>query len=307
MDHESICHAGPDGTAPDPVCAGVGTDSGNARAVGANGIGMIGAGETVTYSLPADPAEDWAGHAAPDFSPNPRQALVMRVVEAALDEGVFYTRDMYAYAVAALAPDAATLARRTRPVEGGDIAMDVHYAQCAVEAKRHRTRLVATARELGLQPGERLGALVFNDFKPMRGARIESVSPQGLTAVITAALGSRKVSIEADAIAVKDAIERAHARGKREDSYAEFMAARRQGTRRLQRQRRQFQGRARREACRPRRSVLQAPAGPSRRAGSRAVPRSAVHSLLPCQSPVQVGAFPSSGLNNCKNITRGTS
>lgn len=232
MDHEFTRHAGPDGNAPDPVGAAACMDTGSARATSGEGMGAAGIGEAVPYSLPADPGKDWAGHAAPDFSPNARQALVMRVVEAALDQGVFYTREMYAYAVAALAPDAATLARRARPVEGGDFGMDVHYAQCAVEAKRRRSRLVATARELGLIPGDRLGALMFNDFKPMRGARVESVSPKGLTAVITAVRGSRKISIEADAIGVKEAIERARARGKREDGYAQFLAARRQQTRR---------------------------------------------------------------------------
>ncbi|MDM0037300.1 hypothetical protein QTI33_34605 [Variovorax sp. J22P271] len=56
-------------------------------------------------------------------------------------------------------------ARNTERVDGGDFGYDVYYARSAVEAMRHQRKLVATAQALAFQPGDKVGALIFNDGK----------------------------------------------------------------------------------------------------------------------------------------------
>jgi hypothetical protein len=127
---------------------------------------------TPRYELPPTGKcyEEWLTYKAPELKPNLRQQLVMAAAARAIDAGLFYNVDVNAAVAADLGVTREQLARNTQKVDGGDFGYDVYFARGAVEAIRHQQRLVDTAAALALRPGDKVGAIIFNDGKRTTGA-----------------------------------------------------------------------------------------------------------------------------------------
>ncbi len=162
----------------------------------------------------------------PQFVPNERQQRLMDEVAKVLDAGAFYNVDVYQRVASALGVDAATLASNKTGVQNGDFGYDVYLARKCVEAKRAHHVLCSVADELALKPGDKLGTLIFNDFKINRSVEVVSVSDDGFTVNMTGKRGACIAKIEASPMAVKCAVERAKERNKRKNSYEEFISSR---------------------------------------------------------------------------------
>ena len=72
------------------------------------------------YHLPESTYEDWARNETRAFAPDERQKQVIEVVRRAIeDEGLYYTRDVYAFCVKQLLPSTEDLAKGAKGTEGG--------------------------------------------------------------------------------------------------------------------------------------------------------------------------------------------
>lgn len=182
--------------------------------------------EPKSYSAPEDPYQDWKGGEHHSFLPNARQQKVMDAVAKALDLGLSYNVDVNAHVAAILHIPADVLAKNTVRTEGGNFGYDVYLARQAVEAKRKHAKREKVASELRLVIGDKLGTIVFNDFKRNTSAVVEAVSDDGMVLKITAKRGSASVRIMPCPLQLKNAIDRAHERGNRKDSYQQFVATR---------------------------------------------------------------------------------
>lgn len=184
---------------------------------------------TPGYALPDDVNRAWRDSDGrfvehPSFQPNARQQALMNVVEKELDAGVFYNKELRDRVAKVLGVSEEVLASNRAGVDGGDFGYDVYYARRAVESKRAEMASKKTREELALKPGDKLGSLVFNDFKLTTGVEVISVSENGRRASFKGKRGAATVTFESTVEAIKFAIDRAQERGKRKDGYAEFVA-----------------------------------------------------------------------------------
>lgn len=185
------------------------------------------ASESGDLYIPIDPKclfDDWQTARRRDFEPSPRQRLLMDAVVRALKDGLFYSEEVKSR-VAELVHFDRTRSTDVLRVEGGDFGMDVYYARRAVDARATFDREAAAAAELRLRAGDRLGTLVFMDGKRTTGVTmLESVD--SWTWKFEGKRGTARVTGTGSALNLKHAIERAHERGNRTDSYQEFVASR---------------------------------------------------------------------------------
>jgi hypothetical protein len=176
------------------------------------------------YELPENVGRDWNLHKAEDFTPTARQQLVMDAAAKAIDSGLFYTTDVRAFCVKALEPSNEALQSNRNNVEGGDFGYDVYYARHAVEEQRKWAKTLDIAKALGLTVGDKLGTLVFSDFKRTTGVTITKVGR--LSADITGKRGAYTVTGTIDVLTLRNAIDRAKEYGKRKDGYEDFILTR---------------------------------------------------------------------------------
>ena len=184
------------------------------------------------YSLPSGSiGDEWRDGQKrspehPEFTPTPRQQRLMDVVKKVLDGGAFYNDDVQAKVAEALGISDEIKASNRSNVKGGDFGYDVYYARKAVEAKAQESDASKIRAEMKLQPGDKLGTLIFNDFKQTNSVEVVSITEDGRRANFKGKRGAATVTFEATIPTVKFAIERAHEKGKRKDSYEEFIAGR---------------------------------------------------------------------------------
>lgn len=176
------------------------------------------------YRLPEDVGTDWRRAEALDFEPDARQKIVMDAVEKALANGVFYNRDMDEKVAEALGVGADVRSRKNSGTEGGDFGYDVYMARKAVEAKQRHAEIARVQAEQNFKAGDVLGTLIFNDFKVNTGVTVEAVNGDQIK--LRGKRGAYSVTMETGPTNIKYAIERAHEKGKRKDSYEEFIASR---------------------------------------------------------------------------------
>lgn len=205
----------------DAQAAGV-SDAGTQPAVEAAGVEQ----PTTGYSLPDKISADWGAEESPTFKPTPRQQVVMGAVSQALDEGLFYNSDLDKRVAELLNVTPEIRQRNKSNVQGGDFGFDVYYARKAVEAQRRHASDKAIREAMNLKAGDKLGTLIFNDFKVNTNVVVESVSDDGNSVAIKGKRGSYTVTATASPTNIKGAIERAKERGKRKDGYDEFLANR---------------------------------------------------------------------------------
>ena len=162
----------------------------------------------------------------PDFTPTPRQQLLMDAVAKALDDGAFYNKDVDDHVAKTLGVTKEQRARNSHNVEGGDFGYDVYHARRAVEAQAQEAEAAKIRAELNLRADDKLGTLIFNDFKQTNSVEVVSITEDGRRASFKGKRGAVAVTFKTTVPAVKFAIELAHERGKRKDSYEEFIAGR---------------------------------------------------------------------------------
>lgn len=184
--------------------------------------------QTTGYFLPANTYSDWARNECEDFVPNERQKLVMDVVRQAIDAGMYYTKDVLAFAKERLKPSEAEL-ERGKGVEGGEFGMDVYYARQAITSAKKFAVSREAWQHLRPTPGKSLGTIMFNDYKRITGSTIigfagegDISTGKGMRMVIEGKRGSVKVRLEATASQVRSAIDRAHEKGLRKITFEEI-------------------------------------------------------------------------------------
>ncbi len=166
--------------------------------------------------------DDWRspGKSAehPEYQPTARQQAIMDVVAKAMDDGVFYNTDMNARVAKEMG--------YTGQVEQSNFSRDVYMARKVVEAQRAEKGAKKVQEELNLKAGDKLGVLVFNDFKVTSAVSVNSVTDNGRTVSIRGKRGAATVTATTSPTNIKYAIDRAKERGKRKDGYDEFIAGR---------------------------------------------------------------------------------
>lgn len=180
------------------------------------------------YELPAVGKcyDEWSGHQARGFAPSPRQALVMAAAARAIDAGLFYNTEVNAAVAADLEVQADQLARNTQKVESGDFGYDVYFARQAVESQRFHEKLSAEASRLGIRAGEKIGTLMFNDYKRTSGVVVTEVCDGGRSVTLEGKRGAKSVRLTCHVLALASSIDRAHERGIRKTSYEVFNVSR---------------------------------------------------------------------------------
>lgn len=172
--------------------------------------------------------KEWAACETSMFEPNARQTLLMQAVAIALDEGLFYNRDVDARVAQLLQATPEQLAAQSRRVrvEGGDFGCDVYMARKAVEAQRSRLRETALAQKLQLHVGENLGRLVFQG-KVDSAVTVQEILPHGRF-TLTSTRGRNRMRISTTATGISEAMDGAAARQARPTNFEQFLQLRAQ-------------------------------------------------------------------------------
>lgn len=164
------------------------------------------------YVAPKDIKESYARWEH-NVAMTPAHEAMKAVINAALDNGVFYTTDMTETVANALGVtqeqrDADIVPGKTRCVEGGPFAMEVYLARKIVEDERFAKADAIVRDRLALSVGQKIGKLTPNDFKLTRGCIVEAVSDREVT--IIGSRGPQKVRIKCSYTALENYIERAN-------------------------------------------------------------------------------------------------
>lgn len=173
------------------------------------------------YQLPANVYADWARNETRDFVPDDRQKLVIEVVRRAIEEeGLYYTKDVYAFCVKQLIPSPDDLAKGARVVEGGQVGMDLYYARQYLDARKRFALEDQVAAQLRPQVGMVVGTLTLQDLKRYTGATITAVNGDELNLQVKR--GSVEVRFTTTPLGLSRCMERAYEKKQRKTSFAEF-------------------------------------------------------------------------------------
>lgn len=179
------------------------------------------------YELPTGSVhDDWLGCQMPGFQPTARQQLIMDAAKRALDAGLHYNKDVDAAVAADLGVTEDQLLRKVHKTEGGDFGYDVYRARQAVEAIAAYQLNLRLSAQMHLAVGDKPGCLVLNDFKRINRVVITEVSASGLSITFEGTRGAMPVRGSYDPSTIQRAIDRAHSKGFRKDTFAEFVAGR---------------------------------------------------------------------------------
>ena len=177
------------------------------------------------YKLPEGRSslhDHWSGCERRGFVPTANQQLVIAEVQSALDAGLYYTSEVREHCARAigLSEEADQANFENFRVEGGVFGMDCYYARRYLDARKvHAAEDDARAR---LRPfvGQRLGTIVFSDFKRCTGAFISKVEAEKLE--LQCKRGSHLLTYEVSVLNVKHAIDRAAEKKLRKDDFDGF-------------------------------------------------------------------------------------
>ena len=103
----------------------------------------------------------------------------MDEVKKVLDGGAFYNDDVTDKVAKALGVSDEVLASNRTGVKNGDFGYDVYHARQAVKAKALEADAAKIRAELNLRAGDKLGTLIFNDFKQTNSVEVVSVTEDG--------------------------------------------------------------------------------------------------------------------------------
>lgn len=153
----------------------------------------------------------WRGCKADGFQPTPAQAEVMATVRAATDSGLFYTDMVHDYCIQALGvpPEMAAIGKDR--VEGGDVGMHIYYARGANDAADSWELEHKNAEALRAKIGQKLGCIMFSDYKRVTCAVILALE-EGCTFRVRGKRGNVLCEWLAGATTIVSAIDRYTAR-----------------------------------------------------------------------------------------------
>lgn len=174
------------------------------------------------YELPVNVYNDWDGHALRGFQPTPRQQLVIAAMQSALSAGLFFTCDVVPHCAAQLKPSAEQLAEGVGRVENGIFGMDCYYARKYLDAVRCFKLEDESKEQLNPYIGQKLGTLMFNDFKRNTGMMVQKILENGELELV-GKRGRFVVTLTCSALNVRNAIERAVERSLRKDNFSAFV------------------------------------------------------------------------------------
>lgn len=184
-------------------------------------------GETTSRPAYAPPVggayEEWNGKGYKDFVPSERQLMVVEAVKAALAAGKYYSDEVRAFCADYLKVDSA-FQQSKGPIrtEGGEFGMDCYYARQYLDAQKKHAANDKAMSLLKPYVGQKLGTLVFNDYKRTTGMTVISVFPETGSVRVTGKRGSQTVETTAEATQIQSAMERAKTKGGRKDGFEEF-------------------------------------------------------------------------------------
>ena len=111
-----------------------------------------------------------------NFIPDDSQNFLMDLVAESLDQGLFYSRDIFGY-VENKMKDILPFdyQREIDQVENGVLGMEVYYARQAVEAMREQNKVNEVLNKLQLTEGKWLGTIKFNNGTTIHRIKIVSI------------------------------------------------------------------------------------------------------------------------------------
>lgn len=165
------------------------------------------------------PFDEWRRCEHEDFAPTERQAVIMAAVAKAIDAGAYYSSDIRKLVAQDLGYEGSL-------EEGTLFSGDLYMARKALDAKRRYETERQVYKEMALRRGDKLGTLMFNDFKLTQSCWVIEVKEQSRQVVLEGKRGRATCHLLVDIVSIKWAIERAFERGKRKDDYQAFIASR---------------------------------------------------------------------------------
>lgn len=173
------------------------------------------------YELPGNVYDDWAKCECRGFLPTARQQNVIAAMQSALSAGLYYTSDVVPHCAGLLKPNAEQAAEGRGRVENGTFGMDCYYARKYTDAVALFKKMDAAMAELKPYKGQKLGTLMFNDFKRNTGVVVTEVVGNDCIQ-IAGKRGSLALAWSANAIQIVCAINRAAERKLRKDDFVAF-------------------------------------------------------------------------------------
>jgi len=178
-------------------------------------------------SMDSGQRDDWVdhlarGHQHPGFVPTERHLPVVEAVQHAQSLGAFYTDAIAEAAAQHLGLDVSALP----PESAGAFRMDAYYATQALASRSAFHDTEEAAQGFRLRPGDAVGAIVGNDLKLIQGISLVSVDETGTHYQLKGRKGSTSFLLSMSALALKVAVDAAHAKGKRRDSFHDFALSR---------------------------------------------------------------------------------
>lgn len=182
------------------------------------------ASPVLSYTLPTDYASDeWARCETKDFVPTARQSLVIEAVRQALSKGLCYADAIRLFVAEKLdVSDEILAANYKSRVEGGVFAMDCFYARNYLEAQERFRRDALVKALLKPHAGQKLGTLVFNDFKRCTGVTVVEAAER---IVLACKRGPKPFRIEVEYASIRYAMDRAFDRGHRKENFNSFVGS----------------------------------------------------------------------------------
>ncbi|MBY0465389.1 MAG: hypothetical protein K2W33_10650, partial [Burkholderiales bacterium] len=162
----------------------------------------------------------------PGFAPTPLQQAFMDVTAQCVARGLCSLDEIGQVAIQELgiAPE---IARPSADV-GDWVGSMVFNAKGAVEAKQRWMHQARCATQLRLQEGGEIGAILGGGGKHYTGAKVVCVDEGGTHFAIHAKRGGQVYLLNMSSLVLRDAIDGAHASGKRKTSFEQFVAQREQ-------------------------------------------------------------------------------
>jgi hypothetical protein len=152
--------------------------------------------------------ERWIKCESKDFIPNESQRYIMNLVSESLDQGLFYTRDVFTYVESKMKEILPVdYQREIGEVENGVLGMEVYYARQAVEAIKQQNKANDILNNLKLTEGKDLGTLKFNDGSTFHQVKINNIiDSQNINC--TGIRGKKNYEINMSSIAIQSGLNR---------------------------------------------------------------------------------------------------
>lgn len=178
---------------------------------------------TLLYTLPnIKPFNEWLRCETKDFVPTPRQSLVIEAVRLAKSTGLYYSSEIRDFVARHLQVKEGDLnANFQMRVEGGVFGMDCYYAAKYLDAQQCLARETEAKTLLKPYVGQKLGTMVFNDFKRCTGVAVVEAGEQ---IRISFKRGSNSIIAEAAYESIRHGMDRAFEKGLRKDDFNTFVA-----------------------------------------------------------------------------------